>query len=94
MPISNFIVYVSLALYFVVLVTIPFRIKKAGKECLQNRGRSFWIREISIFVAGAAIIVLCLFIHFEPFPTAALCGCGVLGAWTAVQELFPPRGNP
>ena len=87
MPISNFIVYICLALYLVVLITIPFRIKKHGKESLQGRGRSFWIREVSIFIAAPAIIILCLFIHFEPIPTAALCGCGVLGAWAGVQEL-------
>ena len=88
MPISNFIVYVSLALYFVVLVTIPFRIKKQGVESLKNRGRAFWAREVAIFIAAAALIVLCLFIHFEPLPTAALCGCGILGAWAGVQDMF------
>ena len=89
MPISNFIVYICLALYLVVLITIPFRIKKHGKEALQGRGAAFWAREAAIFIAAPAIIVLCLFIHFEPIPTAALCGCGVLGAWVGVQELFP-----
>ena len=89
MPVSNYIAYAAIALYVVLVATIPFRIKKHGKEGLQNRGRSFWIREVSIFIAAPAIIVLCLFIHFEPIPTAALCGCGVLGAVVAVQELFP-----
>ena len=89
MPLSNYIVYIALVLYIVVLVIIPLRIKKHGKESLQGRGRAFWIREVSIFIAAPAIIVLCLFIHFEPIPTAALCGCGVLGAWAGVQELFP-----
>ncbi len=89
MPVSNYIAYAAIALYVVLVATIPFRIKKHGKEGLKNRGRSFWIREVSIFIAAPAIIVLCLFIHFEPIPTAALCGCGVLGAWAGVQELFP-----
>ncbi len=85
----NYIIYAALFLYLVILISIPFRLKKHGKEGLQNRGRAFWIREVSIFIAAPAIIVLCLFIHFEPVPTAALCGCGVLGAWAGVQELFP-----
>ena len=85
----NYIVYIALGLYFIILISIPVQIKKHGKECLQNRGRAFWIREVSIFIAAPAIIVLCFFIHFEPVPTAALCGCGVLGAWAGVQDLFP-----
>ena len=89
MVISNYIVYTALVLYVVILISIPFRIKKAGTQGFKERGRSFWIREVSIFLAAAAIIVLCLFVHFEPFPTGALCGCGVLGAWAGVQELFP-----
>ena len=87
MPFSNYIVYTALILYIIIMVSIPFKIKKHGKESLQNRGRAFWIREVSIFIAAPAIIVLCLFIHFEPVPTVALCGCGVLGAWAGVQEL-------
>lgn len=87
MPLSNYIVYIALVLYIVVLVIIPFRIKKHGKESLQGRGRAFWVREISIFITAPILIVLCLFIHFEPLPTAALCGCGVLAAWVGVQEL-------
>lgn len=87
MPLSNYIVYIALVLFIVVLVIIPFRIKKHGKESLQGRGRAFWVREISIFITAPILIVLCLFIHFEPLPTAALCGCGVLAAWAGVQEL-------
>jgi hypothetical protein len=45
------------------------------------------VREISIFITAPILIVLCLFIHFEPLPTAALCGCGVLATWAGVQEL-------
>ena len=88
MKYSNYIAYAALVLYLIVLLTIPFRIKKQGTESLKNRGRAFWLREISIFIAAPAIIVLCLFIHFEPVPTAALCGCGVIGAGVGVQELF------
>ena len=91
MIISNYIVYIALVLYAVVLITIPFRIKKHGTEGFKDRGRSFWAREVAIFIAAAAIIVLCLFIHFEPLPTGALCGCGVLGEVVAVQELFPAQ---
>ena len=91
MKYSNYIVYITLALYVMLVVTIPFRIKKHGADGLKNRDRAFWIREVSIFIAAPAIIVLCLFIHFEPIPTAALCGCGVLGAWVGVQELFPKK---
>ena len=92
MILSNYIVIAALILYAAVLISIPFRIKKSGTEGLKNRGRAFWVRQAAILLAGVAIIVLCLFIHFEPLPTAALCGCGVLGAIVAVQELFPPRG--
>jgi len=91
MILSNYIVYAALALYVAVLISIPFRIKRNGTEGLKERGRAFWFREAAIFAAGAVIIVLCLFIHFEPLPTAALCGCGVLGAVVAVQELFPKQ---
>ena len=93
MILSNYIVYAALILYAIVLISIPFRIKKSGTEGFKNRGRAFWVRQAAILLAGAAIIVLCLFIHFEPMPTAALCGCGVLGAVVAVQELFPARGS-
>ena len=86
---SNYIVFAALALYAAVLISIPFRIKKNGNEGVKNRDRAFWIREAAILLAALAIIVLCFFIHFEPLPTAALCGCGVLGAVVAVQELFP-----
>ena len=86
---SNYIAYAALVLYAVVLISIPFRIKKSGTEGFKGRGSSFWVRQAAILLAGVAIIVLCLFIHFEPLPTAALCGCGVLGALVAVQELFP-----
>lgn len=87
MQYTKYIIYIALILYVIVMASISFRIKKHGKESLQNRGRAFWIREISIFIAAPALIVLCLFIHFEPLPTVALCGCGVLGAWAGVQEL-------
>ena len=93
MILSNYIVFVALALYAAVLISIPFRIKKSGTEGLKNQGRAFWVRQAAILIAGVSIIVLCLFIHFEPMPTAALCGCGVLGAVVAVQELFPARGS-
>ncbi len=89
MKYSNYIVYIALALYVILLLIIPFRIKKQGTEGLKGRGRAFWIREVSIFIAAPLLILLCLFIHFEPLPTAALCGCGVLGAWAGLQELFP-----
>ena len=87
MTASNYIVYATMALYVVVLITIPFRIKKHGTESLKGRGAAFWAREVAIFLAAAAIIVLCRFIHFEPVPTAALCGCGVIAAWIGTQEL-------
>ena len=88
---SNYIVIAALILYAAVLISIPFRIKKSGTEGLKNRARGFWFRQAAILLAGAAIIVLCFFIHFEPLPTAALCGCGVLGAVVAVQEMFPKQ---
>lgn len=88
---SNYIVIAALILYMVVLISIPFRIKKHGSEGCKNRGKGFWVREIAILLAAATIIVLCLFIHFEPLPTAALCGCGVLGAVVAVQELLTKK---
>ena len=84
---SNYIAYAAILLYIIIIFTIPFRIKKHGKESLQGRGRAFWVREISIFITAPILIVLCLFIHFEPLPTAALCGCGVLATWAGVQEL-------
>ena len=89
----KYIIYVAFALYAALLISIPFRIKKNGSENLKNRGAAFWIREVLILLAAAAIIVLCLYIHFEPVPTAALCGCGVLGAYVAVQELFTARAS-
>ena len=91
MILSNYIVIAALILYAAVLISIPFRIKKSGTEGLKNRGRAFWVRQTAILLAGAAIIVLCFFIHFEPLPTAALCGCGVLGAVVAVQELLTKK---
>ena len=87
----NYIIYAALFLYLVILISIPFRLKKHGKEGLQNRGRAFWIREISIFISAIAICILCIFIHFELVPTLVLCACGPLASWAGVQELFPKK---
>ncbi|MBR6342246.1 MAG: hypothetical protein IKR64_10105 [Treponema sp.] len=87
--INNIIALAALALVAVILLTIPFRIKKQGREGLKNRGRAFWLREISIFISSIAICILCIFIHFELVPTLVLCACGPLATWAGVQELFP-----
>lgn len=85
---SNYAVFAALALYIVVMISIPFRIKKNGREGFAGKDRSFWIREILIFTGSPLLIILCLFVHFELVPTIALCGCGVLAAFAATQELF------
>ena len=71
-------------LYLAVLISIPFRIKKNGSG---SRGKSFWLREIAIFVLSAVIIVLCAFISFGTVGNLVLCACGVLGSVIAAREL-------
>jgi len=93
MPYSNLTVYIALALYALVMLSIPFRLKKHGKAGLKGKDRSFWVREIIIFAGSPVLILLCLFIHFELLPTIVLCGCGVLAAFAASQELFPKEEN-
>ncbi len=87
--INNIIGFAALALVVVILITIPFRVKKNGKDSLKGKGGAFWAREIAIFIASILIIVLSIFIHFEIVPTICLCGCGVIASWIGVQELFP-----
>lgn len=87
--INTIIALVSLGLTALILLSIPFRLKKQGTVACQNRGRAFWIREISIFISAIAICILCIFIHFELVPTLVLCACGPLATWAGVQELFP-----
>ncbi len=87
--INNIIGFAALALVVVILITIPFRVKKNGKDSLKGKGGAFWSREIAIFIASILIIVLSIFIHFEIVPTVCLCGCGVIASWIGVQELFP-----
>ena len=91
--VNNRIAGVALFLIAVILISIPFRIKKQGSDGLKNRGSSFWVREVAIFIAAITISVLCIFIHFEIVPTACLCGCSVLASIVGVQELFPARGS-
>ena len=91
MQYTKYIIYAALALYVIFLLAIPVLIKKHGTENLKGRDRAFWLREVSIFISAPAVIVLCLFIHFEPVPTAALCGCGILATWVGIQELFPKK---
>ena len=86
-------------LYAVVLISIPFRIKKYGKRQkstdegsdsgagAQGNEKMFWLREISIFVMSAVIIALCAFLNFGMVGNIVLCGCGVLGAAIAAKEL-------
>lgn len=87
--INTIIALVALGLTLLLLLSIPFRLKKQGTEACQNRGRAFWVREISIFISAIAICILCIFIHFELVPTLVLCACGPLATWAGVQELFP-----
>ena len=85
--VNNIIAFASLAAIAVMLVLIPVSIKKNGSESLKNRGSSFWAREVAIILSSIAIPLLCLFIHFEIVPTAALCGCSIMATWVGVQEL-------
>ncbi len=89
--INTIIALATLGLTLLILLSIPFRLKKQGAEACQNRGRAFWIREISIFISAIVICILCIFIHFELVPTLVLCACGPLATWAGVQELFPKK---
>ena len=84
-------VYISIGaavLYVLVLISIPFRIKKYGRREKGDNEKLFWIREIAIFILSAAIIALCAFLDFGIPGTIALCGCGVLGAYSATKMLL------
>ncbi len=82
-------VYISIGaavLYVLVLISIPFRIKKYGRREKGDDEKNFWIREIFIFILSAAIIALCAFISFGTVGNVVLCGCGVMGAVIAAKE--------
>lgn len=89
--INTIIALTALGLTILLLLSIPFRLKKQGSESCRNRGRAFWIREVSIFISAIAICILCIFIHFELVPTLVLCACGPLATWAGLQELFPKK---
>ena len=89
--VNGIIAGVALFLIAVILVVILIRAKKQGTESLKGHDRSFWVREVAIFVASILIPVLCIFIHFELVPTIFLCGCGVIASWVGMQELFPKK---
>ena len=80
-------------LYVVVLISIPFRIRKNAKdqknqeESEEKKDKMFWLREITIFVMSAVIIGLCALLSFGTVGNIVLCGCGVLGAVIATREL-------
>ena len=90
---NNIIAIASLILIALILISIPFRLKKNGKDSLKEKGSGFWTREIAIFLSSIVLVVLCIFIHFELVPTVCLCGCGILATWAGMQELFPPRAS-
>ena len=89
--INNIIVIAALILIALILISIPFRLKKNGKGGLKEKDRGFWIREIGIFLSSFVLVLLCFFIHFELVPTVCLCGCGILATWIGMQELFPKK---
>ena len=91
--INTIIAGAGLAIDGGLLFSIPFRIKRHGSEALKNHERSFWFREIAIFVSAIVIPVLCIFIHFEIVPTVCLCCCSVMGTWVGIQELFPKKNS-
>ena len=84
-------VYISIGaavLYVLVLVSIPFRIKKYGRREKGDNEKLFWIREIAIFILSAVIIGLCAFLDFGTVGDVVICGCGVLGAYSATKMLL------
>ena len=89
--INKLISIAALLIIAVILISIPFRLKKNGNETLKEKGSGFWAREIAIFISSVVIVVLSIFIHFELVPTVCLCGCGILGTWAGMQELFPKK---
>ena len=91
--VNGIIAGAALFLIAVILVVVLIRAKKQGSEAFKDREKSFWVREVAIFVAAILIPVLCIFIHFELIPTLFLCGCGVIASWIGMQELFSTRGS-
>lgn len=91
---SNYSIYilaVSVALYFCFLIMIPFGLKKHGTEHLKDRPKSFWVREVLIYITALALIILCYFIRYNLVSNICLNGCGVLGSYLATQELLPGK---
>ena len=88
---NNIIAGVALFLIAVILILFLIRIKKQGNEGFKDREKSFWVREVAIFIASILIPVLSIFIHFELIPTIFLCGCGVIASWIGMKELFPKK---
>lgn len=79
---------VSIVLYVMVIISIPIRIKKYGKREIKDDKKSFWIREILIFVFSFILCLLCLKFEFGTAGDIVLCGCGVVGAYIASKEML------
>lgn len=87
MSTSSIISIVSIVIYIGILISIPFRIKKYGKREKSDDEKTFWIREISIFICSFVICALCFRLDFGLAGDIVLCGCGVFGEYIAVKEL-------
>lgn len=79
---------ISLVLYFAVVISIPFKINKYGKNDKTQNENSFLTREILIFVFSFILCLLCMRFEFGITGDVVLCGCGVLGAYIAGRELY------
>lgn len=93
MSTSSIISVVSIIIYIGILISIPFRIKKYGKREKSDDERSFWIREISVFIFSFVICALCFRLDFGIVGDVVLCGCGLFGEFIAVKELTAQKNE-
>ena len=55
--INKIISIAALLIIAVILISIPFRLKKNGNETLKEKSSGFWTREIAIFVSSVAPVI-------------------------------------
>lgn len=84
---NYYIAAIALVLYILVLLSIPFRIKKYGPRDKAEKDKKFWYRQVSIFAFSLVLILLLFRLDFGLVSNIVLCGCGVMGAYMASKEM-------
>jgi len=77
------VLWILLTVFHAVII---IRAKKTApdKECIAKAPSSYWC----VIVSSAAVVVLPYLILFQPYVTAVLEGCAIMGTWAVMKERF------